>query len=82
VPIRKSIVTLPAFQEYLKIAPSALVASEQLKVAGEQMTIHDVDRIGLILVAAVQAAQSGRLTAQAALDQAQSRSMAILAAYK
>jgi sn-glycerol 3-phosphate transport system substrate-binding protein len=82
VPIRKSIVALPAFNEYLKISPSALVASQQLKVAGEQMTIHEVDRIGLILVAAVQAAQTGRLSAQAALDDAQKRSMAILSAYK
>jgi len=82
VPIRKSIVELSAFKEYLKIAPSALVASKQLKVAGEQMTIHEVDRIGLILVAAVQAAQTGRLSAQAALDDAQQRSMAILSAFK
>jgi ABC-type glycerol-3-phosphate transport system substrate-binding protein len=46
------------------------------------MTVHEVDRIGLILVTAVQAAQTGRLSPQAALDQAQQEATAILAQYK
>ena len=46
------------------------------------MTIHDVDQIGLLLVTAVQAAQSGRLFPQAALDQAQRGAIAILARYQ
>ncbi len=45
------------------------------------MTVHDVDQVGQILVTAVQAAQSGRLTAQAALDQAQRDAMALLSKY-
>jgi sn-glycerol 3-phosphate transport system substrate-binding protein len=82
VPIRKSELALPAFKEYLKIAPQALTATDQLRVAGEQMTIHEVDRVGLLLVTAVQAAQTGRLSAQAALDQAQRDAMEILSKYK
>jgi len=82
VPIRKSELSLPAFREYLKIAPQALTATEQLRYAGEQMTIHEVDRVGLLLVTAVQAAQTGRLTVKAALDQAQRDATAILSQYK
>jgi hypothetical protein len=36
--------------------PQALTATLQLRVAGEQMTIHDVDRVGLMLVTAIQGA--------------------------
>ena len=82
VPIRKSELSLPAFREYLKEAPQALTATEQLRYAGEQMTVHEVDRVGLTLVTAVQAAQTGRLTPQAALDQAQRESTEILSRYK
>ena len=82
VPIRKSELSLPAFKEYLKVAPQALTATEQLRHAGEQMTVHEVDRVGLILVTAVQAAQTGRLSAKAALDQAQREATAILSQYK
>jgi len=71
VPIRKTELSTPAFAAYMQQVPQALTATLQLRVAGEQMTIHDVDRVGGILVTAVQAAQSGRLSAQAALDQAQ-----------
>jgi len=82
VPIRKSELSLPAFREYLKIAPQALTATRQLQYAGEQMTVHEVDRVGLLLVTAVQAAQTGRLTVKAALDQAQRDATAILNQYK
>ncbi len=81
VPIRKTELSVPPFAAYLREVPQALTATLQLRVAGEQMTIHDVDQIGQILVTAVQAAQSGRLTAQAALDQAQRDATAILAKY-
>ncbi len=81
VPIRKTELSDPAFKAYLQQVPQALTATLQLRVAGEQMTIHDVDQIGLLLVTAVQAAQSGRLFPQAALDQAQRQATAILAKY-
>jgi sn-glycerol 3-phosphate transport system substrate-binding protein len=81
VPIRKTELSDPAFASYLREVPQALTATLQLRVAGEQMTIHDVDQIGQILVTAVQAAQSGRLTAQAALEQAQRDATEILAKY-
>ena len=82
VPIRKTELSAPAFKDYLKQVPQALTATLQLRVAGEQMTIHDVDEIGLLLVTAIQAAQTGRLTPQAALDQAQRNATAILAKYQ
>ena len=82
VPIRKTELSAPAFKDYLKQVPQALTATLQLRVAGEQMTIHDVDEIGLLLVTAIQAAQTGRLTPQAALDQAQRNATAILARYQ
>jgi sn-glycerol 3-phosphate transport system substrate-binding protein len=82
VPIRKTELSTPAFASYLKVAPQALTATLQLRVAGEQMTIHDVDQIGALLVTAIQAAQSGRLTPQAALDQAQRDATAILQKYR
>lgn len=82
VPIRKTELSTPAFAAYLRQVPQALTATLQLRVAGEQMTIHDVDQIGTILVTAVQAAQSGRLSAQGALDQAQQEATAILQKYR
>jgi sn-glycerol 3-phosphate transport system substrate-binding protein len=82
VPIRKTELSNPAFKDYLKQVPQALTATLQLRVAGEQMTIHDVDQIGLLLVTAIQAAQSGRLSAQAALDQAQRDATQILKQYQ
>jgi sn-glycerol 3-phosphate transport system substrate-binding protein len=82
VPIRKTELSAPAFKDYMKQVPQALTATLQLRVAGEQMTIHDVDQIGLLLVTAVQAAQSGRLSAQAALDQAQQQATQLLQRYQ
>lgn len=82
VPIRKTELSTPAFSAYLKQVPQALTATLQLRWAGEQMTVHDVDQIGTILVTAVQAAQSGRLSAKAALDQAQEQATAILKKYQ
>jgi sn-glycerol 3-phosphate transport system substrate-binding protein len=82
VPIRKTELSAPAFKTYMEQVPQALTATLQLRVAGEQMTIHDVDQIGLMLVNAVQAAQSGRLSAQAALDQAQRDAAALLQKYQ
>jgi sn-glycerol 3-phosphate transport system substrate-binding protein len=81
VPIRKTELSTPAFAQYLQQVPQALTATLQLRVAGEQMTIHDVDQIGAMLVTAIQAAQSGRLTAQAALDRAQRDATALLSKY-
>src|SRR5579864_780668 len=81
VPIRKTELSTPAFAAYLQQVPQALTATLQLRVAGEQMTIHDVDQIGAMLVTAIQAAQSGRLTPQAALDRAQRDATALLAKY-
>jgi ABC-type glycerol-3-phosphate transport system substrate-binding protein len=80
VPIRKTELSAPPFAAYIKEVPQALTAT--LRVAGEQMTIHDVDQIGLMLVTAIQAAQTGRLGAQAALDQAQRDATAVLAKYQ
>ncbi len=82
VPIRKTELSVPAFKDYMKQVPQALTATLQLRVAGEQMTIHDVDQIGILLVTAIQAAQTGRLSAQAALDQAQRDATQILQKYQ
>src|SRR5579864_4312150 len=82
VPIRKTELSASSFKDYMTQVPQALTATLQLQVAGEQMTIHDVDQIGLLLVTAVQAAQSGRLSPQAALDQAQRDATALLAKYQ
>jgi sn-glycerol 3-phosphate transport system substrate-binding protein len=82
VPIRKTELSALPFKDYLKLVPQALTATLQLRVAGEQMTIHDVDQIGLLLVTAIQAAQSGRLSVQAALDQAQRDATQILQKYQ
>jgi sn-glycerol 3-phosphate transport system substrate-binding protein len=82
VPIRKTELSALAFKTYMQQVPQALTATLQLRVAGEQMTIHDVDQIGLMLVNAVQAAQSGRLSAQAALEQAQRDASALLQKYQ
>jgi sn-glycerol 3-phosphate transport system substrate-binding protein len=82
VPIRKTELSAPAFKDYLKLVPQALTATLQLRVAGEQMTIHDVDEIGILLVTAIQAAQTGRLSPQAALDQAQRNATQILQKYR
>ncbi len=82
VPIRKTELSAPAFKDYLKQVPQALTATLQLRVAGEQMTIHDVDEIGILLVTAIQAAQTGRLSPQAALDQAQRDATQILQKYQ
>jgi sn-glycerol 3-phosphate transport system substrate-binding protein len=82
VPIRKTELSAPAFKDYLKQVPQALTATLQLRVAGEQMTIHDVDQIGVLLVTAIQAAQTGRLSPQAALDQAQRDATQILKKYQ
>ena len=82
VPIRKTELSAPAVATYNKEVPQALTATLQLRVAGQQMTIHDVDQIGLMLVTAIQAAQAGRLSAQAALDQAQRDATAVLAKYQ
>lgn len=81
VPIRKTELSTPAFASYLQQVPQALTATLQLRVAGEQMTIHDVDQVGTMLVTAVQAAQSGRLTTQAALDRAQRDATQLLSKY-
>ncbi len=82
VPIRQADLKTPAFEAYLKKLPQALTATDQLKVAGEQMTVHDQDHIGQLLVTAVQAAQEGRMTAQAALDRAQQEATQLLAKYQ
>jgi sn-glycerol 3-phosphate transport system substrate-binding protein len=82
VPIRKTELSAPPFVTYMKEVPQALTATLQLRVAGQQMTIHDVDQIGLMLVTAIQAAQTGRLSAQAALDQAQRDATTVLAKYQ
>lgn len=82
VPIRKSEVALPAFKAYLQKVPQALTATRQLQYAGMQLTVHEGDQVGLLLVTAVQAAQTGRLSPQVALDQAQRDAMAILAKHK
>jgi sn-glycerol 3-phosphate transport system substrate-binding protein len=82
VPIRKTQLSALTFKDYLKQVPQALTATLQLRVAGEQMTIHDVDQIGVLLVTAIQAAQSGRLSTQAALDQAQRDASQILQKYQ
>jgi sn-glycerol 3-phosphate transport system substrate-binding protein len=82
VPIRKTELSVLPFKDYLKLVPQALTATLQLRVAGEQMTIHDVDQIGLLLVTAIQATQSGRLDVQAALDQAQRDATQILQKYQ
>lgn len=81
VPIRKTELSTPAFAAYFKQVPQALTATSQLRFAGEQMTIHDVDQIGAMLVTAIQAAQSGRLTTQAALDRAQRDASQLLSKY-
>jgi hypothetical protein len=81
VPIRKTELSTPAFAAYLQQVPQALTATLQLRVAGEQMTIHDVDQIGAMLVTAIQAAQSGRLTPRAALERAQRDAAALLSKY-
>jgi sn-glycerol 3-phosphate transport system substrate-binding protein len=81
VPIRKTELSTPAFAAYMQQLPQALTATLQLRVAGEQMSIHDVDRVGTILLTAVQEAQSGKRTAQAALDEAQQAATQDLAKY-
>jgi len=81
VPIRKTELSTPAFAAYLNQLPQALTATLQLRVAGEQMTIHDQDEVQQTLVTAVQAAQSGRLTVKAALDQAQRDATQLLSKY-
>jgi len=81
VPIRKTELSTPAFAAYMQQLPQALTATLQLRVAGEQMTIHDVDRVGTILLTAVQEAQSGKRTVQAALDEAQREATQDLAKY-
>ena len=81
VPIRKTELSTPAFAAYMQQLPQSLTATLQLRVAGEQMTVHDVDRVGTILLTAVQEAQAGKRTAQAALDEAQQAAMQDLAKY-
>ena len=81
VPIRKTELSTPAFAAYMQQLPQALTATLQLRVAGEQMTIHDVDRVGAILLTAVQEAQSGKRTAQAALNEAQRNATQDLSKY-
>jgi sn-glycerol 3-phosphate transport system substrate-binding protein len=82
VPIHKTELSAPSFNAYMQEVPQALTATLQLRVAGEQMTIHDVDQIGLMLVTAIQGAQTGRLGAQAALDQVQRDATGALAKYQ
>jgi len=81
VPIRKTELSTPAFSAYMKQLPQSLTATLQLRVAGEQMTVHDQDEVQQTLVTAIQAAQSGRLTVKAALDQAQRNATQLLSKY-
>lgn len=78
LPIRRVETSTPAFAAYLKELPQAQTATLQLRVAEQEMSIRDVDQINQILFSSVQAAQSGRLTAQGALDEAQKKAEAIL----
>jgi len=81
VPIRKTELSTSAFAAYMQQLPPALTATLQLRVAGEQMTVHDQDEVQQTLVTAIQAAQSGRLTVKAALDQAQRNATQLLSKY-
>jgi sn-glycerol 3-phosphate transport system substrate-binding protein len=82
VPIRKSEMSVPSFAAYLAKIPQALTATRQLKYAGEQMTVYDQSEVQQTLVTAVQEAQEHKLSAQAALDQAQRQATDLLARHR
>ncbi len=79
LPLRRTQSSTPPLAAYLKELPQAQTATLQLQIAEREMDTREVDQISQILFSTIQAAQAGRLTAQAALDEAQSKASAILA---
>jgi sn-glycerol 3-phosphate transport system substrate-binding protein len=82
VPIRRSELSVPMFAAYLQKNPQALTATQQLKYAGEQMTVYDQSEVQQTLVTAIQQAQEHRLSVRAALDQAQQQATSMLSKYR
>lgn len=71
-----------ALKDYVKQVPGALVAREQLKYAGPELTVYQNAQITQILNDALEAVMSGQAEPKPALDAAQAKATAILAQYQ
>ncbi len=72
----------PAMRDYAAGFPAAAVARDQLKFAVAELSTHDNQRVTQTLNDALQAALTGKLAPDAALDQAQSTATKLLRAYQ
>lgn len=72
----------PALKAYVKKVPGALVAREQLKYAGPELTVYQNARVTQILNNALEAIMSGQKQPAPALKQAQAQADAVLRPYQ
>jgi len=81
LPVTRSSFEHPIFQAYLKNAPGAAVAFDQLKYAAKQMAVHDLLKVTDAVKAGIQASITGEMDPAEAMQQAQAQADAILSRY-
>ena len=79
---RRSAYETPVLKQYLAEHPQAAVARDQLQYAGKELATHQSRDIQKIMNEAIQAVLTGGAQPQAALDTAQAKATAALAAFK
>lgn len=72
----------PKMDEYVKSFPQATVARDQLEYASAELSTHSNGKIIKIINDQIQAALSGKLTVEEALEKAQTEAEKVLAPYK
>ncbi len=72
----------PELKDYVKKVPGALVARDQLKYAGPELTVYQNVQVTQILNNALEAIMSGQKDPKAALTDAQQKATAALASYQ
>lgn len=71
-----------ALKDYVKKVPGALVARNQLKYAGPELTVYQNAQITQILNNALEGIMSGQAQVKPALEEAQKKATAVLAQYQ
>jgi sn-glycerol 3-phosphate transport system substrate-binding protein len=72
----------PTLKNYTDGFPQAIVARDQLQHAVPELTVHENQRVTKFLNDAIQAILTGARPAEAAMKQAQTEAMRVLAQYK
>lgn len=82
VAVRPDAWETPAMQAYVAEFPAAAVARDQLEYAVAELSTHDNQRVARLIDDNIEAALTGRKTAQQAMDDAQAESERILRRYR